>query len=123
MLQTGSAWLADQMIEHCSGLITYEQAGQQVTLSAVFGRTMLKLADEVTGFRIVWTDRDFIVRAADLVLNGVAVLPARGDRIAEVSNGVAWTFDVLAPGDEPHWRWSDPERTMLRIHGKLVRRL
>jgi hypothetical protein len=67
-----------------------------------------------------WTDRDFLIHAADLVLAGNAVLPERGDVIRETQGGQTFVFAVMAPGKEPAWRWSDVFRKVLRIHAKQV---
>ena len=31
-----------------------------------------------------------------------------------------FVYEVLAPGNEPHYRYSDPFRQVLRIHSKHV---
>jgi hypothetical protein len=64
--------------------------------------------------------RDYLVRAAPLVLNGVTELPKRGDQIHEMTDGVIFIYEVMGPGDEPHFRYSDPYRRTLRIHTKQV---
>ena len=37
---------------------------------------------------------------------------------AEDTGGARHTAEVMAPGREPHWRWSDPGRSCYRIHTK-----
>ena len=64
--------------------------------------------------------RDFLILTADLVLAGAATLPQRGDRIKETSGDKVYVYEVLAPGKEPHYRFSDPYRKTLRIHSKQV---
>ena len=64
--------------------------------------------------------RDFLVLAADLVLAGKAELPRAGDRIRETDGGQIFLYEVMAPGGEPPWRYSDPYRRALRIHTKFV---
>ena len=87
---------------------------------ATFGRTLLKLDNGYGGVRMEWTDRDFLISAADLMLAGTAVLPERGDRISETQGTKTLVYEVMAPGGEPPWRWSDPHRKVLRIHTKQV---
>jgi hypothetical protein len=48
------------------------------------------------------------------------VLPQRGDRIRETDGATTYVYEVLAPGDEPHWHYSDAYRQTLRIHTKQV---
>lgn len=120
LLQTGQEWLADQLKTHASREVVYVRGGEQVVVRATIGRTLLKLDDGHGGVRIEWTDRDFLILAADLVLSGAPATPRRGDQIRETVGAVTQIFEVMAPGQEPPWRWSDPFRTLLRIHTKHV---
>jgi hypothetical protein len=47
-------------------------------------------------------------------------LPERGDAIREQQDGKVYVYEVMAPGKEACWRWSDPYRQTLRIHTKQV---
>jgi hypothetical protein len=121
LLQSGSDWLAEKLKEHASRPVVYQRGTQQVTLRATIGRTLLKLDDGYGGVRMEWTDRDFLIHTADLVLGGNAVLPERGDVIRETQGTTTFIYEVMAPGREPCWRWSDGFRKVLRIHTKQVR--
>jgi hypothetical protein len=120
LLRTGSDWLADQLKEHASRLVVYRRGGDEVAVQATVGRTLLKLDDGYGGVRMEWTDRDFLIHAADLVLAGNPTLPERGDIIRETQGGKVFVYEVMAPGGEPPWRWSDVYRKVLRIHAKQV---
>ena len=120
LLRDGQAWLADQLNEHVAANIVYRRGGEEVAVRATIGRTLLKLEDVHGGVRMVWTDRDFLVRAADLALGGSPAQPQRGDQIREIVGVETLVYEVLAPGDEPPWRWADPHRQMLRIHTKQI---
>ena len=120
LLHFGSDWLADKLKEHASRPVVYRRGTSEVTVAATLGRTLLKLDDGFGGVRLEWTDRDFLIPAADLVLDGQAVLPERGDQVREVQAGKTFVFEVMAPGSEPPWRWSDAFRKLLRIHAKQV---
>jgi hypothetical protein len=61
-------------------------------------------------------ERDYLIAADDLVLGGAATLPERGDQIDETIDGATVTFEVLPLAGEAHWRYSDPFRTLLRVH-------
>ena len=115
------SWHAGQLQSHLGQPVVYKRATSAVALCATIGRTLLKLDDGDGGIRMEWTDRDYLIPTASLVLAGVPVLPERGDLILERKGGVLYTYEVLAPGDEPPWRWSDPYRNMLRIHVKLIK--
>jgi hypothetical protein len=120
LLQTGTEWLADQLKTHASRQVVYRRGADEVAVQTTVGRTLLKLGDDYGGVRMEWTDRDFLIHAADLVLGGTVVLPERGDQIRETQGTKTFVYEVMAPGKEPPWRWSDPHRKMLRIHTKQI---
>jgi hypothetical protein len=120
LLQTGFDWLADQLKQHASRPVVYQRGAQQVAVQATVGYTLLKLDDGFGGVRMEWTDRDFLVHAADLVLGGSPVLPERSDVIRETQGAKTFIYEVMAPAKEPPWRWSDVYRKLLRIHTKQV---
>ncbi len=120
LLRDGQAWLANELHEHMASEVTYRRGTDEVTVRATIGRTLLKLSDGYGGARMVWTDRDFLIRAADLVLAGSPSQPQRGDQIREVVGAETLVYEVLAPGEETPWRWSDPHRHVLRIHTKHI---
>ena len=64
--------------------------------------------------------RDYLVATADLILDEQRVLPERGDVIEETDGVAVYRYEVMSLGSEPHWRYSDPYRSLLRIHTKLV---
>ena len=40
--------------------------------------------------------------------------------IRETDGGKTYEYEVMAPGNDPCWRWSDDYRRTLRIHTKLI---
>ena len=120
LLESGQQWLASQLRQHAARPVVYRRGASEVTVPATIGRTLLKLSDGYGGVRMQWTDRDYLIRAADLVLGGHQTLPQRGDRIREVQGDKVYVYEVLAPSGEPEWRWSDVFRTTLRIHAKQI---
>lgn len=117
LLQTGSDWLQAQLQQHASQPITYRRGNNTVAVTAVIGRTEFELDNEFGVLKKI-ESRDFLIPAADLVLNGTPVLPERGDEIEEAQGSATYTYEVMAPGNEPAWRWSDAFRNTLRIHTK-----
>lgn len=120
LLRRGMKWLTRKLKQHASETVTYSRGAQSVEIRAPIGKTLMRLDDGYGGVRMEWTDEDFLIPAADLVLGGSTTLPQRGDRIRWTVEGVTYVFEVMAPGNEPPWRWSDEHRTMLRVHCKQV---
>ncbi|GAB6166155.1 hypothetical protein JCM19992_21550 [Thermostilla marina] len=120
MLDSGLGWLAERLKVHASRPVIYRRGTDETTVQAIVGRTLLKLDDGYGGVRMEWTDRDFLIAADDLILAGQKTLPRRGDQIRETTGGKTLVYEVVAPGSEPEWRWSDPHRRLLRIHTKQV---
>lgn len=119
LLEQGSAFLEDQRHRHMTRPVTYRRAADEVTLSATAGRTIFEQADD-RGLVSRIESRDFLVRAEDLVLAGATVLPKAGDSVRESQDGRTFVYEVMAPGGEPPFRFSDPYRRTLRIHTKHV---
>lgn len=89
--------------------VSYRRSGGEArTVNAVVGKTVFHSRSDYG----TWTrteTRDFIIRA-----DALSEPPTRGDEIAYAGR----TYEVLAPNDEPVWRWSDPYCTAMRIHTK-----
>lgn len=119
LLERASNWLEDRRTEHATNSVTYQRANDTVVVSASIGRTIF---DVDNGFGVVERTeaRDFLVLTDDLVLGGARTLPERGDRVRETQGTTTFVYEVMAPGKEPHWRYSDPYRKTLRIHTKHV---
>ncbi len=119
LLEKASSWLEDQRTEHTSRAVTYARGIETVDVSASVGRTIF---DVDNGFGVVerTESRDYLVLTDDLVLGGGRTLPERGDRVRELQGDQTFVYEVMAPGKEPHWRYSDPYRKTLRIHTKHV---
>ena len=119
MLDRGSAWLEAMRQKHATRDIEYSRAGETVSLRATVGKTVFQVSREYGQFERTEA-RDYIVEAARLVLGGAVMLPKKGDRIRETDGPKAFIYEVMAPGAEPCWRYSDLQRRALRIHTKLV---
>ena len=119
LLQTGSAWLADQLKTHGSVDVLYRRGAEQVAVKSTIGKTEFEL-DDGSGVVVRIQSRDYLIQSADLVLGGVPSLPVAGDRIRETQGATTFVYEVNAPSNEPHYRFSDPFRKLLRIHTKHV---
>lgn len=119
MLREASTWLEKQRHKRLTSPVTYVRGEETVEFPATIGRTIFEI-DSGYGVLEKTESRDFLVRAEDLVLDGSVTLPERGDRIREPQDGKVYVYEVMAPGKEPHYRYSDPYRKTLRIHTKHV---
>ena len=119
LFETGTAWLADQLKTHASADVIYVRGADQVPVKATIGKTEFEL-DDGSGIVVRIQSRDFLIHTADLVLGGVETLPVAGDLIRETQGTNTFVYEVMAPGNEPHYRYSDPFRKLLRIHSKHV---
>ena len=119
LLEQASAWLDRMRARHAARPVTYCRGEQTVEVQATLGRTVFEIADAY-GVVEQSESRDFLIAAADLVLGEAVTLPERGDRIREPQDGKTFVYEVMAPGKEPHYRFSDVYRRTLRIHTRQV---
>ncbi|NLE57922.1 MAG: hypothetical protein GX616_06145 [Planctomycetes bacterium] len=119
LLERGSAWLDDQRTRHLTRLVQYQRGGESVEIAATVGRTVFEQSDDY-GIIHRTESRDYLVLATDLLLASVQTLPKAGDRIRETDGDKVFVYEVMAPGGEPAYRFSDPYRRTLRIHTKQV---
>ncbi|MCL4742276.1 MAG: hypothetical protein KJZ54_08740 [Phycisphaerales bacterium] len=119
LLEQGAAFLDDRRHTHLTRTVTYQRGADSVDLAATVGRTVFEQADE-SGFIRKVESRDFLVRRTELVIGGSETLPKAGDRIREPDGELTQVYEVMAPGGEPPFRWSDPYRKVLRIHTKHI---
>ena len=119
LLEQASAWLDRMRARHMAQPVTYCRGEESVEVQATLGRTVFEIADAY-GVVEQSESRDFLIAAADLVLGEAVTLPQRGDRIRETQDGRVFVYEVMAPGKEPHYRFSDVYRRTLRIHTRQV---
>ena len=119
LLQKGSEWLEEQRTRHAASTVQYVRGSRSVEITATIGRTTFEV-DNGYGVLVRHQSRDFLALAAELILEGELVLPERGDRIRETQGDTTFVYEVMAPGKEPCWRYSDPYRKSLRIHTKQI---
>ena len=119
LLERGAAWLGQQRSHHLTLTVTYLRGTDSVELPATIGKTVFEQADEY-GVIHRTESRDYLISTADLVLGGAQEQPKAGDRIRETTGEQVLLYEVMAPGGEPPWRYSDAYRRTLRIHTKFV---
>jgi hypothetical protein len=118
-LEEAAEWLDGVRHDSLVRSVTYNRGATSVAIFATKAQTMFRFVDEY-GVTQRIESTDWLVRTADLTDAGITLDPQRGDQIDEVVGATTLTFEVLAPNDEPHWRWHDRARSTLRIHSKLV---
>jgi hypothetical protein len=114
LLDAGLAWLDRQRERFLTRPVLYRRGVQEATVPATIGRTVFRL-DLGPGVVERIEARDYLIGAGHLAAFGQ---PRPGDRIVEDQGGQRHTAEVMAPGGEPPWRWSDPDRRIYRIHTK-----
>jgi hypothetical protein len=114
LLDAGFSWLERQRRRFLCQDVLYRRGDVVLTAPATVGKTTFEVVS-TNGILERIESRDFLIAAADLAVLG---LPQRGDRVVEVRDTQTHTYEVLAPGRESHWRWSDPGHRCLRIHTK-----
>lgn len=119
LLQTGAAFLTNELAKYAARQVTYQRGTDSVTLSATLGRTEYEQADE-SGLVMLFQSRDYLVRTADLILSSVAIMPEPGDRIVETVAGQDFVYEVAPLPSGAHYKFCDSYRLMLRIHTKQV---
>ena len=117
LLADGVANLHVHRKAHMSSPVVYSRGAASVTVSATVGRTVFEAEDDSGSITRV-TVRDFILTAADLVLDGSAAEPQAGDEIRETVGSTVFVHEVMPVPGEGVWRWSDPHRVALRVHTK-----
>lgn len=117
LLKQGAEFLHAQRSAHMASDVVFVRGAESVVLSATIGHTDFEEAD-TDGFIQRVQTRDYLVLAADLVLGGQPSTPVRGDIIRETIGEKVFVYEVMSPGNEPLWRWSDPHRNTIRIHTK-----
>jgi len=119
MLGDAVDWLAEQRTSRMARTAFYSRGGRSVELLVTPGSTTYTLADEA-GAGIEVQATDFILTAADLVLDGEPVEPETGDRIRLDVGGAIAVYEVLDLVGGGHFRPADPMGVTLRVHAKRV---
>jgi hypothetical protein len=119
LLREASDWLEEVRVKHLARSVTYVRDIQSVDVPATIGKTVFRI-DKGYGITERYESRDYLILARDLVLEATAALPVAGDRVRETNGSAVFVYEVLAPGNEPCWRYSDAYRKTLRVHTKLV---
>jgi hypothetical protein len=115
LLEQASVWLGEQRTAHLSRPVLYCRADDSVEVAATVGRTVFEI-DDGSGAVERFESRDFLIGSSALPVDE----PRPGDKVKEAAGGKLVVYEVMAPGKEPCWRWSDPFRRTVRVHTKQI---
>ena len=119
-MATAMDWLAGKRKTFTTETVTYRRGSDEVELSATVGRTIFRLPAGY-GVEIRIETRDFLITAADLILDGALVEPQAGDEVDRTVGAATHVYEVMSPGaDEVAWEYSDGHRNTLRVHTKRI---
>ena len=110
LLNKATDFLQDKSTAFLAVDISYSRNGDSFNVLATTGSTMFKVIDEY-GAAVYWRGQDFLVASADMPFT-----PERGDVITLDGK----TFKVLAPDNEPCFRYCDADGVRMRIHTKRL---
>jgi len=116
LLEQSAQWLRAMNRQFRGKTVVYRRGAAQKEIIATVGRTVFTVDTGYGLFERV-ESRDYLVDVEELADLGI---PLRGDKVREAVGNSVHVFEVLAPGQEPHFRYSDPGRTVYRIHTKHV---
>lgn len=115
-------WALGQIHRTVPTDIVYRRGGVSVPLIATKGASHFQ-SDQADEYVQHAQTFDFLIRPAALAIGGEKIEPLPGDEIDELNPAgeVVRTYAVLPQSGVGPWSWSDPWRTMLRIHTQLIR--
>lgn len=111
MMRQAEQWLKEQRRSFLAEEVQYVRlSGESFVIPATRGRTVFR-ADNEYGTSVIVRSVDFIIAYEDMNF-----YPEKGDEIHVDGE----RYEVLAPNNEPVWRWSGFDNSSLRIHCKLI---
>ena len=119
LLRTGAAFLADRLSRHAAERVHYLRSAAVTEMPAVLGGSDFDV-DQGDGSMLRVHAHDFVIRADQLLLDGIPVEPEEGDRIIVGTLGAGEVYEVMGIPGEPAWRYTDEHRYAYRIHTKHV---
>lgn len=116
LLQKGLEFLESQRQQHMAQEVTYKRGADSVAVLATFGKTEYQV-EESEGITVGAEVVDFLITAADLVIQDQSIQPKYGDQIVVEGQGAHEVLDLPGVGC---WRYSDPYQMTFRIHTKKI---
>ena len=121
MLQSGVAWLRDQLEAHAGVTFVYRIGNlASAPLTGTLGQSLHRVG-ETASTAVVRTDRDLLTDPAKLILGGQVQTPARGHRVEITIAGKLQVFEVQPPFDGEPVSRMEPTGQLMRIHMAKVK--
>lgn len=115
LLESATAYLANRLESHTTIDIVYSRTddfgGESLPLKATRGSTPFEATSE-DGIVHRWETRDYLITASTLTFG----IPIDGDTITDGTD----TYHVQSVGGQQPYRYSDPGRSIIRVHTKLM---
>lgn len=119
ILEKGAKWLAKKRNAHMTRTVTYIRGSDAIEINATVGRSEFEESDDY-GQLLRHQSRDYLVLTEDLVIGGAQTTPMPGDVIQDEEGKATVNYEVMSPGGQPAWRYTDGQHQTLRIHTKLI---
>lgn len=122
LIGDGAAWLAGVQKSHVSRLVDYVTAAGTVEDVAATIGAIEQPVDQAGVMNLLAQTREFIIHAADLILDEAQIVPQRGHQIRDTDDdGTVHIYQVTSPGESGDvWRWGDPNRIRRIIHTTYI---
>lgn len=120
MLAEALEWHKQQLETHASQTVVYRRGEFQASVAVTYGSRNAAAEFSANTIRVETQQRDFVISAASLVLDGVVVTPLAGDEIEVTEGETTLTYRVLALAEGPAWEYDNDYRQLIVIHTKLI---
>lgn len=121
-LRRGMERLAQRLGNEAPVSIVYHRGNDSVSIpvGCWAGRTPFRTQDQLGSSRLEWSERDYMIPVELLVLDGQTVQPQEHDWIEEVFPEPEGSkeYELVAPNNEPVWRFGEQSKVWYRIHTK-----
>lgn len=119
IMKSSSEWLADFRKENASRMVSYGRGSKSVSVAATIGNTVHTSQNDI-GLTEVWQSRDYLIFAAELIIDGSIITPTREDKITDIDDQGNPVVYKVFPDGEDCYRFSDKYGKTLRIYTKRI---
>jgi hypothetical protein len=109
LIDTGAAWLGDQLIDHASHAVAYTQGGTTIALRGTRSAELVRV-QSTTGATMISRQTSFLFRTVDVTLT-----PQRGDLLAETVNGSTVYWEVTPDVSGSLWQYESAGEELIRV--------